>query len=336
MEVLFGTHEAFHRHNTGPLHPERPARLRAVAQGVEQSGLAVRPLKPEPASLELLTKVHSLAYIEAMERFCRSGGGHLDADTLAGPDSWEAALLAAGAGPGAATALNGHSAQTAFLAVRPPGHHALTERAMGFCLFNNVAVTAAWLRDRGERVAILDWDVHHGNGTQSTFYSDPRVLYLSLHQFPFYPYVGDVDELGEGEGTGYNINLPLPAHSSGEVYRYAWLRVVGPVLDQFRPDWLLVSAGYDAHHEDPLAEMRLEAEDYGWLAWSLRAVLSPSRTIYFLEGGYHLPALVSSVAATLKGAAGTEPPLPATFASPADSFLLIDRVAEVAGRHWQL
>ncbi len=334
MEILFGTHDAFYRHDTGPLHPERPARLRAAALGVEQSGLAWRALDLEPASPDLLALVHAPSYVEALERFCRGGGGHLDPDTIAGPDSWEAALVAAAAGKQAAEALT--SGQSAFLALRPPGHHALPDRAMGFCLFNNVAVTAAWLRQRGDRVAILDWDVHHGNGTQEMFHRDPEVLYVSVHQFPFYPYMGHADDMGEGPGEGTTINIPLPAGSAGDSYRYVWMRLIAPVLTQFLPDWLLISAGFDAHHEDPLAEMRLEASDYGWMAWSLAALVDPSRCVVFLEGGYHLPALTSSISATLAGLAGMEPLLATSFQSPPASFAIIDDLATRAGRYWSL
>ena len=334
MELLFGTDDAFSRHDTGALHPERPARLRAVHQGVELSGLDWRPLAVTPASVEMVSLIHAPAYVEALERFCRAGGGHLDPDTVAGPESYGAALLAAGAGRSAIESLQ--PGQFAFLAVRPPGHHALSERAMGFCLLNNVAITAAWLRQRGERVAILDWDVHHGNGTQAAFYRDPAVLYLSIHQYPFYPYVGDVDEMGEGEGEGTTLNLPVPAGSGGDGYRYLWTRLVAPVLDQFRPEWVLISAGYDAHHEDPLAELRLEAADYGWMAWSLGKLVEPSRLVYFLEGGYHLPALTSSVSATLTGTAGREPEPTSRFPSPSTTFSVVDQVLERAGRYWSL
>jgi acetoin utilization deacetylase AcuC-like enzyme len=336
MEVLYGTRAEFFHHDTGSLHPERPARLRAVALGLESCGLPYRLLSPRPATLEMLARVHSPDYVAALERFCRGGGGHLDPDTLVGPGSFEAALLAAGAGAAAVEALDPGGEVTAFLGLRPPGHHALNDRAMGFCLFNNVAVTAAELDRLGKRVAILDWDVHHGNGTQAAFWDNPGVLYLSLHQFPFYPHRGDLTEFGAGPGEGNTVNVPLPAGTAGDAYRYAWLRVVAPVLTQFQAEWLLVSAGYDAHHHDPLAEMRLEAEDFGWMAHSLRALVDPSRIIMFLEGGYHLPALAASVAATLRGLAGWEPPLPDNFISPPAAFEAVDRAAEAAGRYWSL
>jgi acetoin utilization deacetylase AcuC-like enzyme len=336
--VLYVTHPAFGHHDTGPLHPERTARLRAVEAGVEESGLPIRRLSPIPANRGQLERVHTPAYVDALERFCRQGGGHLDADTVVGPESWEAALLAAGAGPVAAAELAASSDpfRLAFLSVRPPGHHATADRAMGFCLLNNVAICAALLADDGARVAIVDWDVHHGNGTQDMFFADPRVLYVSIHQFPFYPYQGQVEEVGVGEAEGNTINLPLPAGSAGDAYRASWEAVVGPILGQFQPDWLLISAGYDAHAEDPLAEMRLEAPDYGWMAIRLRATLPSVPVVLFLEGGYHLPALTSSVASTLRGFSGETPAIPTGFRSPPEAFRVIERVRAVAGRYWSL
>ena len=336
--VLYVTHPAFGHHDTGPLHPERTARLRAVQAGVEDSGLAIRRRSPRPAERDWLERVHTPAYLDALERFCRQGGGHLDPDTVVGPESWDAALLAAGAGPGAAAELSTSKdpVRLAFLGLRPPGHHATADRAMGFCLLNNVAVTAALLADDGARVAIVDWDVHHGNGTQDMFFADPRVLYVSIHQFPFYPYQGRMDELGVGEAAGCTINLPLPAGSAGDAYRASWESVIGPIISQFQPDWLMISAGYDAHAEDPLAEMRLEAPDYGWMAAHMAAALPGVPVVAFLEGGYHLPALTSSVASTLRGFCGETPPTSNGFRSPPEAFGVIDGVRRVAGRYWSL
>jgi acetoin utilization deacetylase AcuC-like enzyme len=336
VEVLYVTDEAFHRHDTGSLHPERPARLRAVDVGVEMAGLPLVRVNPKPATPEMLHMVHSSAYVEAIERFCHSGGGHLDADTIVGPDSWNAAVLAAGAGPTAIDVMR-HSDDTfAFLAVRPPGHHARYDRAMGFCLFNNVAVTAARLRGDGERVAILDWDVHHGNGTQESFSTDPGVLYLSLHQFPYYPYQGDYDEIGDGPGRGTVVNVPFPAGTAGDGYRYAWEKVITPVLEQYSADWLLISSGYDAHAEDPLAELRLEADDFGWMAAEAAKLMPASRTVVFLEGGYHLPALTASSTATLQGLAGARPVITDSYFSPPGAFDAVDLVARALSDFWVL
>jgi acetoin utilization deacetylase AcuC-like enzyme len=336
VEVLYVTDGAFHRHDTGSLHPERPARLRAVEAGIEQAGLPLVRLKPEPATSEMLHLVHSPAYVDAIERFCQSGGGHLDADTIVGPESWEAAVLAAGAGPTAIEAMRKNSEAFAFLAVRPPGHHALYDRAMGFCLFNNVAVATAMLRAAGERVAILDWDVHHGNGTQESFSADPGVLYVSLHQFPYYPYQGDYDEIGDGPGRGTVVNVPLPAGTAGDGYRYAWEKVITPVLEQYGADWLLISSGYDAHAEDPLAELRLEADDYGWMAAQAAKLMPASRTVVFLEGGYHLPALTASTTATLQGLAGARPEITDSYVSPQGAFDAVDRLALTLSEFWVL
>jgi acetoin utilization deacetylase AcuC-like enzyme len=212
----------------------------------------------------------------------------------------------------------------------------MSDRAMGFCLFNNIAITAADLRARGDKVAIVDWDVHHGNGTQAAFWFDPEVLYVSAHQYPFYPYEGWLEEVGEGRGEGTTINLPLPAGTAGDGYREAWERVVGPVLSQFEPDWLLISAGYDAHHDDPLAELRLEALDYQWMAARLARAFPNVPTICFLEGGYDLRALTESVSATLRGFAGEEPLPSENFRSPAATFLSIAKLHTVASRYWSL
>lgn len=334
--VLYITHPSFARHDTGPLHPERMARLRAVQTGVEKSQVPIAERVAEAVERSSLHRVHTPTYVDGIERFCLNGGGHLDHDTIASPDSWEAALRAAGAGIQAVESIRDGQARLAFLAVRPPGHHATVDRAMGFCLFNNVAVTAASLRESGDRVAVVDWDVHHGNGTQATFWSDPGLLYISVHQFPFYPYEGWLNEVGEGEAAGTTLNLPVPAETAGDVYREAWHRVIEPVLDQFKPGWLLISAGYDAHRDDPLAELRLEASDYGWMAARLASALPQVPIIAFLEGGYNLAALTDSVAATLRGWLGDAPSPSDTFHSPASAFQSVEELAAVASRYWSL
>jgi len=283
------------------------------------------------AAVDDLYGVHDPAYVAAIREFCAAGGGALDPDTSAVSASWNAALRAAGAGLAALDAIDGGETEVAFLAVRPPGHHALTARAMGFCLFNNVAVAADRLRSRGDRVAIVDWDVHHGNGTQDTFYGDADVLYVSVHEFPFYPGTGWLDEIGAGLARGTTVNVPLPAGTAGDAHRDAFTRVILPILSEFAPSRILVSAGYDAHRDDPLAGLELEAADYGWMASSLAGLAVP--VVYFLEGGYDLAAIEASVAATLAGAAGADP-VETAGSSGRLAMQTIDRVAEVHSGFW--
>ena len=308
MQILLVTHESSFHHDSGPNHPERPQRLAAVVEGVESAGFDVIRTDAPLVERDELARVHEGRYIDAVEQFCANGGGYLDADTHAGAESWEAALRSAGAGGAAIAALEEGDADVAFIATRPPGHHALPARAMGFCLFNNVAVAAASLTARGHRVAVLDWDVHHGNGTQDMFYEDPSVLYISLHESPMYPGTGRLEERGAGRGVGTTFNIPLPGGTAGDVYLWLIEHVVRPAVVAFEPDWLLVSAGYDAHRSDPLAGIRLEAGDYGAITGAMRGVVAPSRTVFLLEGGYDLDALAHSSAATVRGHLGVVEP----------------------------
>ena len=337
MKVLVANHHSFAAHATGAWHPERPDRLTAARAGIAGAPVETVEFAPSPANGELLTAVHLPGYVESIENFCAAGGGELDPDTVVGIHSWEAALRAAGAGAGAADLLRKGAADVAFLPIRPPGHHALQDRAMGFCVFNNVAITAQHLTATGAKVAIVDWDVHHGNGTQELFLMDPDVLYVSLHEFPAYPGSGWVDEVGLGPAVGTAVNFPMPTGTGGDVYRASFDRVVIPILKNFKPDWLLISAGYDGHHADPLAGISLLESDYGAMGLSLRGVVEPGRTIVFLEGGYNLRAIQGSVSATLRGLAGM------SVADEEDrpisglrSWRTLEFVVEAQRRHWQV
>jgi acetoin utilization deacetylase AcuC-like enzyme len=304
----------------------------AVAQGIADSGLDVVEIESPEIRRSELALVHDPSYIEMIETFCRMGGGLLDRDTFASEESWVAALTAAGGVSAAIEELEGRSDATAFVIARPPGHHALRSRAMGFCLFNNVAVGAALLRSQGHRVAILDWDVHHGNGTQAMVIGDPGILYVSVHQDAFYPFQGDVGDI-EREAKGTTINVPLPAGSAGDLYRRVWGEIVIPVVRGFEPDWVMVSCGFDAHISDRMAELRLVASDYGWMAAQLAATHPAHRIVFALEGGYDLEALRDSTAETLRGVSGQDQ-FGEGLVSPWEAQDVLDPVFEGVSRHW--
>jgi len=301
MNTVLVTHPSSLLHIGPPDHPERPARVKAAVDGVRASGTGVIDVTARSATREELRRVHSGEFIDGIEAFCAGGGGQIDVDTYAVPASWDAARFAAGAGLTAIEVISSGEAGVGFAAVRPPGHHADRDHAMGFCIFNNIAVSAASLVAGGERVAIVDWDVHHGNGTQDIFFRSPDVLYVSLHRSSFYPGTGMIEEVGRGLGTGANVNIPLPSGSDGGTYRDAFARVVIPIVEQFDPDWVLVSAGYDAHRDDPLGGMRLTTDDYRVMGGSIGRAIGRTNTVFFLEGGYNLSAITGSVAATLEG-----------------------------------
>ena len=300
------------RHVNELARVESPERFPAALAGVEEaqrSGVPVEWRPCDPADEEALTAVHDAAYLDRVREMSRAGGGHLSLDTAAGEGSWEAASLASGAACSAVeSALAG---ETAFAVARPPGHHAGMDYGMGFCLTNHAAVAAGHALSGGlEKVAILDWDVHHGNGTQDIFYEDGRVLYLSVHQSPFYPGTGEAGEVGEGKGRGFTANVPLPAGSGEDAYAAVFAGVFAPVLREFGPGVILVSAGFDAHADDLLGGMALAGDTFGRFAaqvTQLSREVGSAPPAFILEGGYNLKALTESVAACIQGARDEAP-----------------------------
>ncbi len=312
--MLLLTSERFAHHLTPPGHPERPERaeaLRRVALAWELAGHELRePVAADDATLAL---VHAPEYVAAIHETA-GAAVRLDPDTTTSPESYDVAALAAGAVIDGVRHVLAHPGDPAVALVRPPGHHAEPARAMGFCLFNSIAVGAAWARREGlGRVAIVDFDVHHGNGTQAAFCDDPSVLFVSTHQFPYYPGTGAANEIGSGAGAGFTVNLPLEAGAGDADLDEVFRAVVVPVLDRFRPELLLVSAGFDAHHDDPLGGFRMTPSGFAHLARQLEGVAqrhAGGRVVYVTEGGYSLEGLTSSLDAVLGVLAGRETAAP--------------------------
>ncbi|MCX6542810.1 MAG: histone deacetylase [Acidobacteria bacterium] len=344
MPIAIVTSDRCALHQPPPGHPERPERhdvMSVVAEQWRNRGAQV--IEPDGATREQLERVHLPAYLDQLEATAGQAV-MLDPDTFTSPESWEVATVAAGAALKAVdTVLDGTVTRAAAL-VRPPGHHAEPSRAMGFCLLNNVAIAAAEALARGvDRVAIVDFDVHHGNGTQRAFLADPRVLFVSIHQWPYYPGSGHESEVGAGDGTGYTVNVPMDAGATDEDYDSVMRRVVVPIVTRFNPGLMLVSAGYDAHELDPLGGMRMTDAGYARLMRHLVAIADQSslgRLVMVTEGGYHLPALAASLDASLRVLSG-DADRPADGTARADAArsvrgdAAVERVRTAQCRYWR-
>ena len=307
-EVAVVYHEDFLKHATREGHPESPERLKAIMNGLAMEGLLhqLTRLSPTAASEGTVSLVHTPKYVRWVEERCRDGAECLDrGDTVVCEDSFQVALLAVGATIAAADWVMKDDGRRAFCAIRPPGHHAEAERAMGFCIFNNIAICARYLQKYHDvgKVMIVDWDVHHGNGTQNTFYEDGSVFYFSVHEYPFYPGTGGPDERGVGDGEGHTMNVPLRAGSDDKEYTEAFRQKLVPAAARFDPDMVMISAGFDAHLDDPMAAMCMTENGFGALTEIVRGIADrygSGRIISVLEGGYNLSATPASIVRHLR------------------------------------
>ncbi len=302
-DLSFVYHKDFLNHDTGAGHPERPDRLRTLINHLITKPLwkEINHVQPQVASLEWVEKVHPIEHIKTIERRCKNGETVLDTgDTHVCRASYDVALLAVGGTLLGVDEVMNAKSKAAFCAIRPPGHHAETTKVMGFCLFNNIAIGARYAQKKYgvERVAIIDWDVHHGNGTQEIFYEDDSVFYVSLHQYPFYPGTGAANETGIGKGEGFTLNCPMKAGSTEKEYREAFQLKIIPALERYKPDLIMISAGFDAHKDDPLANILLTENSFANMTRFVQELADRAcggRIVSVLEGGYNLDALARSV-----------------------------------------
>lgn len=298
----FVYHEDYLKHNSGAWHPESPTRLENIVKHLDKIGLLSKLVLIEPfeATENWISTIHTTEYISYVADSCKTGVTHLDADTAICADSYRIARLAVGGALAAVDAVIAGKVDNAFCAIRPPGHHAEKNRAMGFCLFNNIGIAAKYIQQKHqlEKVLIIDWDVHHGNGTQNSFYADPTVFYFSIHQWPYYPGSGWQTETGSGAGIGYTLNFPLSIGANDDDYIKIFKNELDPVVQKFSPDFILISAGFDAHRNDPLAGMNLTENGYATLTKIIKEFsreICHGRIVSLLEGGYNLDAIAKSV-----------------------------------------
>ncbi|GAX62726.1 deacetylase, including yeast histone deacetylase and acetoin utilization protein [Candidatus Scalindua japonica] len=300
--------DVYLKHDTGANHPENAARLINTIEYLRSANIwqTLDVKKPRAATKEEVSAVHTISQIEQIAETAETGGGHLDPDTYVSPDSYEAALYASGALLTAIDLVMDKKTGNAFCLVRPPGHHATPTRSMGFCLFNNVAIAAKYIQSRYniDRIVIIDWDVHHGNGTQDTFYDDPSVLYFSMHKYPFYPGTGGKEETGRGSGSGFTINVPLSYNTQPQEYIKIFKDMMKKRVKSFKPQFVLISSGFDAYRLDPISGLSLEASDFNTLTKFTRSIANDcceGRVVSCLEGGYHLLDLPKCVEEHLNG-----------------------------------
>ncbi len=309
MRTALIYHPIYLQHDTGSHHPERASRLHAIIRKLHQTGLydKLNIVKPDSVSIETLSLVHSKDYILSIKETCEEGGGNLDPDTAVSKDSFKAALCAAGAVIKGVDIIcdSAADADNAFCLVRPPGHHARQAQAMGFCLFNNVAIGTRYIQKNHnlKRILIIDWDVHHGNGTEEIFYEDDSVFYISLHQYPHYPGTGHKESIGKNKGKGFNLNIPMAAGSGDSEYIEVFHDKIIPAIDDFKPEFILISAGFDGHNDDPLSSLTLTEKGFYGITGILKEKAQPysqNRILSVLEGGYNLLSLANSVSSHLE------------------------------------
>ena len=353
----FVYHEDYLRHDTGyhgeyephidtGYHPESAERLISIMRGMEERNLTkqIARILPVRATREQIEYVHTAAYVQKVEALCKSGGGMLDPDTPLCSATYDIALLAAGGLIKAVDEVMDESNELkrVFALVRPPGHHANSTKGRGFCIFNNVAIAAEQLKRvyGAKRILIADWDVHHGNGTQEVFFEDPSVLYFSTHQYPHYPGTGWINEIGKGDGTGFTVNVPLPIGTGDGGYVYALTSILMPIAREFRPEFILVSSGFDAHAADPLASMAVTSPGFGLFTDLVMAIANEQcggRAVIALEGGYDLNAIVESVLAVFESLIAGDRELKPRVVSVSERVVeRIREIREVQKDYWSL